>query len=290
MKKKLLIQQFADELADLNQPVITNYTLGVILQRIYNRRSTPPVLIDRYRLNDKINELHRNGILSHYRDYSGVHKIFGKPIESDEEVVCSINPFAYISHLSAMEYHGLTDRIPRVLIYSVPDAKTWQKLAREKMMKDFQGDVNPHLPKLNFIHIKKFQKKSVIKFSSRYAGSFKRVQDRQLKVATIGKTFLDMIRNPELCDGIYNVIEAYEDHAEKYLNLITAEIERHGKKIDKIRAGWIIEERCGIKNNPAIESWKEHVQRGGSQKLDPSNEYAPVYSDVWCLSLNIEDY
>ncbi len=158
------------------------------------------------------------------------------------------------------------------------------------MEKDFQGNINPELPKLKFVTIRKFKKKNVIKFTSRYAGSFKKIQDRQLKVSTIGKTFLDMLQKPDLCDGIYNVIEAYEDHAKQYLNLITTEIERHGKAIDKIRAGWLLEERCGIKENPVIEGWKKDIQRGGYRKLDHSSEYAPVYSETWCLSLNIEDY
>ncbi len=117
---QLLVQKFADKLASLNQPVVTNYSLGVILQTLCSQQD-PPQIIDKRKLNDEIRLLHDTGILSHFRDYPGVHKLFGKTIDSDEEIVCSINPFAYISHLSAMEYHGLTDRIPRVLIYSVPD-------------------------------------------------------------------------------------------------------------------------------------------------------------------------
>jgi predicted transcriptional regulator of viral defense system len=97
-----------------------------------------------------------------------------------------------------------------------------------------------------------------------------------------------MVRKPELCGGIYNVLDAYMEYAKRYLNLILDEINRNGNKIEKVRAGYILEERCDIKNNPIIESWKTFAQRGGSRKLDPDSEYDPEYSETWCLSINIE--
>jgi predicted transcriptional regulator of viral defense system len=203
--------------------------------------------------------------------------------------VCSIDPFAYISHLSAMEFHGLTDKIPRVLIYSSPDQKAWRTFAHKKMQKDFSGNKPDTLPLLSLNKIKKFGKKNIIKFSSIHTGAYISIKNRALRVSSIGRTFLDMIRRPDLCDGIYNVIQAYEDYAEQYLDLILDEIDRNGNKIEKVRSGYIMEERCNIRNNPRIEKWKENAQRGGSRKLDPNNDYYPNFSKSWCLSINIED-
>ena len=96
-----------------------------------------------------------------------------------------------------------------------------------------------------------------------------------------------MLREPNLCGGIYHVISAFKSHAANYQRLIVAEIEQHGEPIDKVRCGYFFEEVTGIKN-PAVEKWASLAQRGGSRKLDPTAEYSPVYSEKWCLSINAE--
>ena len=58
--------------------------------------------------------------------------------------------------------------------------------------------------------------------------------------------------------------------------------------IDKIRTGYILDERVGL-NNTAVENWRMEVQRGGSRKLVAEAPYAPTYSEKWGLSINIEE-
>ncbi len=294
-QKITITQALSDKLAILNQPVITDYEIGVLLQNLYS--------IGRHRgkalhINKKspgkndfattIKELYANGILDHFENSKSIHKIFGKKIESEEEILCAINPFAYISHLSAMEYHGLTDNIPRVLIYSAPDPKTWKKFAHKKMERDSNGSINELLPKLLPLNIDKIGKKNIIAFNSIHTGAYINVKNSPLRVSSIGRTFLDMIRKPDLCDGIYSVLQTFKEHAEIYTNLIIDEINLNGRKIDKIRTGYILDERFGIKD-PRIDVWKKNIQRGGSRKLDPTNEYSSKYSESWSLSLNIEE-
>lgn len=298
--KKLSIQKaLTDKLSTLNQPVITEYDLTLQIYKLYfaGKYQDQPLLIRKKTPGDReilsaIKNLSKTGILEPFKNIASVYKIFGKNIESEEEVICSINPFVYISHLSAMEYHGLTDKIPRVLIYSSPNPKAWKKLAQEKKERDFRDNKLDILPRLSSIGIKQFGKKKLLKYSSvNYTRAYINIKNRMLRVSNIGRTFLDMIRKPDLCDGIYNVLQAYEDFAkqEPYVDLITDEIDRAGNKIEKVRAGYILEERCGIKSHSTIESWKTHAQRGGSRKLDPNNVYMPKYSKTWCLSLNIEE-
>jgi predicted transcriptional regulator of viral defense system len=111
-----------------------------------------------------------------------------------------------------------------------------------------------------------------------------------MRVATIGRTFLDMIREPELCGGIYHVLEVYAEYAQRYLRLIVDVIDRHGSKIDKVRAGYILDERLELPHaNSTIESWRALVQRGGSRKLQANAPYSSRFSEKWCLSINIEE-
>jgi predicted transcriptional regulator of viral defense system len=294
MKTISLKRALSNELSDRTEPVITYYDLGVMVYNSYvsQQYQGKKIQIKKYNpgkreLNNAIKNLEKDGILEQIKNIRSVYKIFGKKF--DEKVfICSANPFSYISHLSAMEFHGLTDKIPRVLIYSTPDTKTWRELALKKTRKDYNEKIKEVITPLTNIRVDKIGKISLIRFSSIHFGSYINIKNKALRVSSIGRTFLDMVRKPELCGGIYNVLDAYMEFAKRYLNLILDEINRNGNKIEKVRAGYILEERCDIKNNPILESWKTFAQRGGSRKLDPDSEYDPEYSETWCLSINIE--
>jgi predicted transcriptional regulator of viral defense system len=143
------------------------------------------------------------------------------------------------------------------------------------------------MPLLHRVAMPKIGRTEVHRQSSKHRGAYKNIKGRTLRVSTLGRTFLDMLRNPELCGGMHHVIEVYEEYAETYQRLIVDEIEQHGAPIDKVRAGYLLDKRVKLKN-PTVESWVRFAQRGGSRKLDASAEYAPRWSDKWCLSLNIE--
>ena len=109
------------------------------------------------------------------------------------------------------------------------------------------------------------------------------MRDKSLRVAMVGRTFLDMLREPTLCGGINHVIEVYKEFASRYEPVILETLERNGTLIEKTRAGYLLAEVCGLKNH-VFDNWAKKVQRGGSRKLDPHGEYSPKYSEKWCLS------
>ena len=288
------------ELGKLAQPVVTDYDLGLLLFRLYNEKEIEGRKLGRLKklfpdiadLRSLVRTLHERGVLRRNRDFRGnVYGILGKSEYAAEEILCSVDPFAYTSHLSAMSYHGLTNRLPSTIFYSTPQHPKWSGFARLRMRGELgehlgsylQGDL-PRLTQIRFIRI---QKKPVHKHASIHTGAFKAVKNKVLRVSTIGRTFLDMVRAPLLCGGIHHVIETYEVHAPQYEQLIVDEIDRHGTLIDQTRTGYLLDERCGIKTNPVIDKWARGVQRGGSRKLDPSSEYSSKYSERWSLSLNV---
>jgi predicted transcriptional regulator of viral defense system len=138
--------------------------------------------------------------------------------------------------------------------------------------------------------VKKISKKNInIYNSSKYTpGSYITVKGKYLKISNIGRTFLDMLCNPSLCGGIYHVLDVYQENAKRYLRLIVDEVDRHGSAIDKVRVGYVLDERLGL-SEPRLEKWREKVQRGGSRKLVADAPYKSVFSEKWCLSINIED-
>lgn len=286
-------------IGELNQPVITKYQLGVIFFNLslsgkYEGQSInlPKNGINVTIFDNKIDELLESGVLQQFQDFDKVFSIIGKNIYTEEEAACSIDPFSFISHLSAMDFHGLTDRMPKIIVLSSPAQKDWRKFANDKMNKDLKENLGlykeKNLPLLTRIQIDKIRKKSVQYYSSIHLGAYKSIKGKNLRVSTIGRTFLDMLKRPDLCGGIYHVIDVFKEHSAPYLNLIIDELEQHGKPIDKVRAGYILQGLCGLEHKNINEWQKKYVARGGSRKLDPTEEYSPNYSEKWCLSINIE--
>ncbi len=284
-------------LGDLDKPVISKYQFGLIVNNIYRHKvyggqtvNLQKGFAERADVNKYLNMLLNEGILSPHRNLFNIFTLLGRSDSEPEEIVCAVDPFCYISHLSAMSYHGLTDRIPGKLFISSPSANAWRSFANEQMRKDLGDDFKNYcengLPMLVRTKMVKINKTEIHCLSSKHLGAYKSVRGRVLRVSTVGRTFLEMLRNPELCGGINHVLDVFEEYGEKYLRLITDDIDKNGGPIDKVRAGYILNERLGI-DNEVIYGWSSLAQRGGSRKLDSSSEYIPEWSDKWKISLNV---
>lgn len=293
-------QAFSLSLGDLTEPVVTRYRLGLVLHALYIEReyggeklealTIDPGLLSEFEL--RLHELQHLGILKSHPNFPGkVFRLLGRKDESAGEVVCTVDPFCYISHISAMAHHGLTNRLPVKLFISSPPLSQWKAEAETRMRKDlgagYDAYIKSGMPRLARTNIAKIGRMEVHRFHSSHRGAFVNVRGKVLRVSSIGRTFLDMLRDPDLCGGMRHVIEVFEAHAGIYLPLIVDEVERNGHPIDKVRAGYILDEKLGLRNETA-EGWVAFAQRGGSRKLDASAPYVPVWSSKWCLSLNLD--
>lgn len=218
-----------------------------------------------------------------------VFSLLGGNISDKNSLACAIDPFSYISHLSAMEFHGLTDRMPEKIYVSTPASAAWTTFARERMQKDLGEDFDAYweagLPKLKRVVVDKIGQRPIQRFASVHLGAFRALKDSPMRVSTLGRTFLDMLREPSLCGGLNHVLRVFREHAPSYRRLIFDELDQQGTAIDKVRAGFILETVCKLQD-PRIDAWVAFAARGGSRKLDATTEYAPQFSDRWCLSIN----
>lgn len=293
------------ELGDLHQPVVTSYHLGLLVFRLYQTktyRGEPIARLsksypERSDYRRFVGSLEHSGVLRNTTAVPNkeVFILLGKEISSAEEIACCVDPFAYVSHLSAMEYHGLTDRFPKTLFITAPPSVRWSQLAVEKMRKDIGGEfyssyLDANLPRLRRLRLPKINRKTVSLFTTVHydPGAYLSIQGKTLRVSTIGRTFLDMIREPDLCGGIYHVLDVFAEHAPRYLRLIVDKVDRHGSPIDKVRVGYILEERLKLEH-PTITTWRAYAKRGGSRKLLAQADYSPHFSETWCLSINIDE-
>jgi predicted transcriptional regulator of viral defense system len=286
-------------LGERTEPVFTRYQLGLVLHGLYAKKSYRGEAItdleqevgEFSEFKRCLKELEARGILSPFPELNlSCYALHTRRVLAAEEVACSVDPFCYISHLSALAHHGLTNRIPAKLFISSPKAADWKKHAEAQMLKDLGNGLEAYrkngMPLLTRIKMEKLGKTQIHRFDATHLGAYKNVRDKTLRVSTMGRTFLDMLRSPELCGGIHHVLEVYEESAKTYQRLIVDEIDRHGAPIDKVRAGYILSEKLRIQDE-VVESWVKFAQRGGSRKLDAAGEYIAEWSDKWCLSLNV---
>ena len=293
------------EIGRLHQPVITDYHLGSLVFRLCQSKTYRGEALDR--LHTEVPEradytrllggLLTDGILQRTKDVPNkdVFVVLGQDQAAAEDIICCVDPFCYLSHLSAMEYHGLTDRLPKLLFVTSLPQSQWSRLATERMQKDLGAEglatyLQAGLPSLRCLRLDKIQRKVLSVHTSVHCdpGAYVTVQGKPRRVATIGRTFLDMLREPDLCGGIYHVLDIFAEQAPRYLRLIVDEIDRHGTKIDKVRAGYVLAERLNL-THPAFAVWQTCAQRGGSRKLDAQADYSPRFSETWCLSINIDE-
>ena len=279
----------ADVLSAIESPVVTGYTLAQSFFRSLpeDRRSTAKLSF-----NEMLDGLLRVRLLTRLDASVSGHgyQIFGRSRATTAEIVCGLDPFAYVSHLSAMEHHGLTDRFPQILYMTRPSATEWRAEAMERMSKDLGDSVDAFLrsglPRLVRPRIERIGS-TVVRLQERsQLGAFRRVSGSNLRVATLGRVFLDMLREPVLCGGVQHVVDVHRRQAKRYLRLIVDEVDRHGHAIDKVRAGYLLSEVCHL-DAPELSRWESLAQRGGSRKLDPEGEYVPVFSARWQLSINV---
>lgn len=288
-------------LSELTQPIVTDYELGLTIFKLFNAKKYRESIIEidkhtklslKYLKSNVIVPLVELGIVLPLSDFPNerVYQILGKQQDA-EDIACTVDPFAFISHLSAMAYHGLTNRLPKVIYLSTPSPKDWITFANKKMEKDYSGHFKEFLdyglPRLTRINFNTIQKNKIFRYSSVHQGAFKHIDGRMLRISTIGRTFLDMLRKPDYCGSMYHVIDVFKNSGEQYSRLIIDEIDRHGTNIEKARAGYLLEEILKIKDS-RIDEWASNVQRGGSRKLDPKQPYREIYSERWCISLNMD--
>ncbi len=209
-----------------------------------------------------------------------------------DEIVCLVDPTCYVSHLSAMQRWGLTNRSPKNLMLTRPDRSTWQVMLRQfrhKILSE-QKILNEDLIEMMPIHVlehpKRVRGQNIQMYSTKSFGMSLTSRGSHMRISTIGQTFLDMLQKPDLCGGMSHVLDVFEEHATTYLDQIISTINQSNRGLVKSRAGYILQEYLGLKH-PDIDQWKIFSQRGGSRKLDPSKDFSPTYSETWMVSINV---
>lgn len=219
-------------------------------------------------------------------NYARVFRVSDVPDGTAEDITALLDPFCYISHLSAMQRYSLTNRIPAALNLSTP--KKWNLARDEKVAADYGDTLSPDTyiaPLSQLTWPDEIRRRQVMLHKTVRTPAVRAIRGSLARIAAIGETFAQMLDRPELCGGMEHVIEVWEQHAETYLEEIISAVNHAEESIIKVRAGYLLEERLGI-HNDRILAWTSFAQRGGSRKLDASAPYVSTYSEKWMISLN----
>jgi len=288
-----MAEQVAGVLERRAEPVLTAWDLFHRMRVLFHKAGKevpPPATLYRIR-----HALLDGEVLALDRDYTAHYRVVAVPDQPADDVVCLMDRFACISHLSAMQRWGLTDRQPHALMITRPDAGTVrQQLAEiaireatEIPWKDRPQQPRPGPFRLgNIVHPDHVREHPVRLHVSRRPCST--IRDRNssfARVTSIGQTFLDMLQTPRLCGGMSHVLEVWEERARRSLDEIIGSVDSCDSVITKCRAGHILEERLGV-TDARVVAWKTGAARGGSRRLDPARPYVPKWSDDWMISIN----
>ena len=283
-------------ITDKDLPIVTFYDFFVLGYNLFLKKALSdeplkrlPQGWDQTRAKNALRRLEARKALVMDSDFrSGVWRVTQSTrAGSAEEVACIADPFAYVSHLSAMQRYGLTDRSPQALHLTTPKRPLWNALRDERLQKDLPDLDEIERPVLNKPGFKDtIRRRPIVVHVSSHPSTPSPVSGEETRITSIGQTFADMLAEPQLCGGMRHVLDVWENEAVQWVPEIIAAIDQLDSKIAKVRAGYILSEVMDI-DNPALHKWEQFAQRGGSRKLDPDAEYAPEFSERWMISINV---
>lgn len=221
-----------------------------------------------------------------YQTYVVVFRVSEVPEGNAEDISAIVDPFCYISHLSAMHRYSLTNRIPEALNLSTP--KRWSLRRDQKIAVDYDGhDADNYIAPLKKITLPTvLRERHIALHKTVRSPVVKKIRGGFGRIAAVGEVFVQMLDRPELCGGMRHVIDVWADNSVIYFEDIIRAVDSSEEAIIKVRAGYLLDELLGF-SDPRVSSWTRFAQRGGSRKLDPSVDYVSKFSEKWMLSLNV---
>ncbi|HMI20093.1 MAG TPA: hypothetical protein VK533_11160 [Sphingomonas sp.] len=290
-------QAIVQLLEETNPPVVTEYSLYALVRPILESGSYKGRPITRMpthwghsQLRAMIYTLMKKRTLAPDEDFkTGVWQfVQSLTAASAEQAICLVDPFAYISHLSAMQRYGFTDRAPEALHMTTPARALWTQMRTQRMAEDYsEASVIERPPPLIRIGLQSvIRRRPISLHETKHPARPTDIADNSSRIANVGRVFVDMLDEPALCGGIQHVLQTFERHAEDWVEEIAGAVDAFDSPIIYVRAGYIFDELLDIRI-PQVERWHGFAQRGGSRKLDPHAEYGSRFSAKWMMALNV---
>lgn len=212
-------------------------------------------------------------------------------------IICSIYPKTYISHLSAMRFYSITDRLPKVTQLVTMTRSEWKKQSQIDFLKfnesyNLDADTallykkysipfpNPQKGKLLNFPCETYSKSQLSPYTQMPDGT---------RIIAIGNLFIEMLENFTPCGGVDHVLDTYMEFGLIFKDEIFRSLPQYSN-VTQAKVGFIFEQLLGLKNNVFLSEikYKQKEIRGGSRKFISFEAYSDIYSPEWNISLNHE--
>ena len=276
---------------ELGRPVLRPFEFFLQVERLYDERGQRRLYLradhpDAEECRRLRHNLTAAGLIAADRDYgSRIIRVLSVSDRPAEAIATLLDPTCHVSHLSAMQRWGLTNRRPEALHLTRPSRALALARLREHHAAFYEAHEQPPFEPILVAHPDRVRRRPIHLLQTKEAGLSIVSRSDGVRVATIAQTLLDTLLRPDLCGGMAHVIDVWAEHVEAHLDEVADLVDRAPSAIAKSRAGHILEERLGLAP-PILDSWKALAQRGGSRKLDPARPFSPEYSEAWMISLN----
>lgn len=208
----------------------------------------------------------------------------GATAVTEDEVLLEINPYATLSHLSALVFHGLTDQLPQELTASLPKQARAILIPLDTDPTDWEGiAIAPGATPTQLLG----WPVRWVRLDGRLFFGYQeyRPQKYAVRVTTPERTLIDVLQRPELGGGIDSVLQAWARGLDTLnLEILVELVELYDVGVLRQRVGFLLE-TLGV-SHPLLDTWQRSASRGGSSKLVAGQEYSPVHSERWSLSIN----
>jgi predicted transcriptional regulator of viral defense system len=284
-------------LRDASRPLMTEYDLFVFAWKVFQAGQVAgepikrlPKQFDIATNRRLVYRLEASRDIVKDNDFKGNvwHILSAPPAATAEDALCLVDPFCYVSFISAMQRHGLTNRSPEALHISTLRSSIWSQrrraLMREELPLDLVGKPVP-IP-THVTHKPVVRRRRIETYTTKAPSQAIAIRGSYARISKIGDTFVDMLAEPALCGGMRHIVDTWKKHARAWVDEIIEAVSRNDRPIIKVRAGYLLDEVARIRDH-RIEEWTRYAQRGGSRKLDPDKEYGPRFSEKWMIATNV---
>jgi predicted transcriptional regulator of viral defense system len=175
----------------------------------------------------------------------------------------------YLSHLSAISIHQITDQLANIIYISTRQGKSRYKNKKSEFSFEAKG----------------YRYKIIEVTKSRIFGiENKWIGDAQIRVADLERTLIDSLNTPQYCGGFYEVLNYFEQTRDSINLNKTINYASLMSKSCLQRLGWCFDK---ISFKEAADIVYQSFDTNTMVKLDSSGTRRGVYNNKWRVIENI---
>ena len=125
----------------------------------------------------------------------------------------SISPNAYFSHYSAVEYHNLTNNIPKTIFISLEKSKPLKELTKKQLLQEEINKAFYMPPRISKnLTIKDIYSINLLqsKYSNKLGIIETNYNNAKINITNIERTLIDITVSPYYCGGCFEVLNVYK--------------------------------------------------------------------------------